>query len=187
MQQRIIHIDDDAPFSQILARRLERNGWECISFLTIDAAIASHAQAPIILLDLNLTEGSSLQHLNRIAETWPKAKIIILTGYASIATTVYAIKNGAHDYLSKPVEMQTLLQVLHQSLSGSVSTKDIPALSDESISPEALEWELIQKTLAQHQGNISQTARVLGMHRRTLQRKLQKKSPHQRKNEKPSS
>jgi two-component system response regulator RegA len=95
-----------------------------------------------------------------------------LTGFASIATAVEAIKLGADDYLSKPVDSQTLLAALNNCRVNSV---DVDANSEDTLSAEQVEWQHIQQVLKANQGNISATARQLSMHRRTLQRKLQKR------------
>jgi len=103
----------------------------------------------------------------------PHARLLVLTGYASIATTVQAIKLGADDYLAKPVNVDSILSALQ------FNTEAVPAAPvQEEFTPltvDRLEWEHIQRVLAEHQGNISSTARALNMHRRTLQRKLMKK------------
>lgn len=176
MTQKLIHIDDDEAFSSILARRLAHHHWQSETHTRVASALASKTNPKAILLDLNLGEASSLSSLSELRSRFPNSRIIILTGYASIATTVYAIKQGADDYLSKPVDLHHLLYRLQPK---NLSEPDTPPqLAHTPLSPEALEWEQIQQTLAQQGGNISATARTLGMHRRTLQRKLQRKSPH---------
>lgn len=169
-ETRLLMIDDDEPFARILLRRLEHHGWPGIHAISIERALIDYHRTPfdVILLDLNLSGESGLNRLQELQKAWPKARIIILTGYASIATTVHAIKQGCDDYLTKPVEINTLLKVL-------AGDDEEPPLCDEPVSVDALEWELIQRTLQEHSGNISATARALKMHRRTLQRKLQKK------------
>lgn len=169
-ETRLLMIDDDEPFARILLRRLEHHGWPGIHAISTERALVDYHRTPfdVILLDLNLSGESGLNRLQELQKAWPKARIIILTGYASIATTVHAIKQGCDDYLTKPVEINTLLKVL-------AGDDEEPPLCDEPVSVDALEWELIQRTLQEHSGNISATARALKMHRRTLQRKLQKK------------
>ena len=98
--------------------------------------------------------------------------IVILTGYSSIATTVEAIKRGAHNYLCKPASVENILAAFDSTLSESKTQAE---QTSKKPSVERLEWEYIQQTLTENSGNISATARALGMHRRTLQRKLQKK------------
>lgn len=167
---RLLMIDDDEAFARVLLRRLEHHGWLGVHAASTEQAIQEFKglRPEIILLDLNLAGESGLSRLQEIQTTWRKARVIILTGYASIATTVHAIKQGCDDYLTKPVEMNMLLKVL-------AGDDEEPPVCDEPVSVDALEWELIQRTLQEHEGNISATARALKMHRRTLQRKLQKK------------
>lgn len=166
----VLMIDDDEAFGRVMSRRLEHHGWPCTHVTSPDEALSSckNVAFEAILLDLNLSGTSGLTYLAALKKQWPQARVIILTGYASIATTVHAIKQGADDYLTKPVELNTLLK----TLAGEGAP---PILSDEPISVDALEWELIQRTLQEQDGNISATARALKMHRRTLQRKLQKR------------
>lgn len=169
-ETRLLMIDDDEPFARILLRRLAHHGWPGVHAISTERALVDYPRTPfdVILLDLNLSGESGLNRLQELQKTWPQARVIILTGYASIATTVHAIKQGCDDYLTKPVEINTLLKVL-------AGDDEEPPLCDEPVSVDALEWELIQRTLQEHSGNISATARALKMHRRTLQRKLQKK------------
>ncbi|MCH8493083.1 MAG: response regulator [Idiomarina sp.] len=166
----VLMIDDDEAFGRVMLRRLEHHGWIGKHCTSPEQALSEHKQENFtaILLDLNLSGASGLKYLAAIQQQWPQARVIILTGYASIATTVHAIKQGADDYLTKPVEINLLLKTL-------AGDGEPPELSDEPVSVDALEWELIQRTLQEHDGNISATARALKMHRRTLQRKLQKR------------
>ncbi|RUO23243.1 two-component system response regulator [Aliidiomarina iranensis] len=167
---RLLMIDDDEAFARVMLRRLEHHGWPSVHCLTPSVAMEEYGQEnfEVILLDLNLQGESGLKHLEALARRWPKARIIILTGYASIATTVHAIKNGAADYLTKPIEITQLLK----AISGE---EEEPEFSEEPVGVDTLEWEMIQRTLQEHDGNISATARALKMHRRTLQRRLQKR------------
>jgi two-component system response regulator RegA len=125
------------------------------------------------VLDLKLGDENGLRLIPELQALVPEIRVLLLTGYASIATAVEAIKRGAHDYLSKPVDADAVVRAL---LDGDTNAGD-----DELIdAPEAplalrrLEWEHIQRVLTECDGNISETARRLGMHRRTLQRKLSK-------------
>lgn len=168
-QKTLLHIDDDHPFAEILQRRLLRHGWQSHIYLNTAEALEYEGEVHAIVLDLNLNNEASLPDIPALKAKWSDARLVMLTGYASIATTVTAIKLGADDYLAKPVELNQLLHALLP-----VTTPTEYKLT-EGLSPEHLEWELIQRTLQQHQGNISATARALKMHRRTLQRKLQKR------------
>ncbi len=119
-------------------------------------------------MDLKLDNETSLHNIKDAREIYPTAKIFMITGFASIATTVEAIKQGADDYLPKPVTVDDILSLYRGD---SANTKN----NDKPLSPKRLEWEHIQRVLKDNDGNISRTAAQLNMHRRTLQRKLQKK------------
>lgn len=166
----LLMIDDDEAFARVMVRRLGHHDWQAVHCTTPEHAFAEYADQhfAVILLDLNLQGESGLKHLDALREKWPEARIIILTGYASIATTVHAIKNGAADYLTKPIEMSALLKAI-------AGDEDLPEISEEPVGVDTLEWEMIQRALQENDGNISATARALKMHRRTLQRRLQKR------------
>lgn len=169
---KLVVLDDDITFTRTLSRRLEALGHQVQSYneaVSPDALVA--AQADCYLLDLRFGTASGLDYVAPLRLQLPLCRIVLLTGYASIATAVQAVKAGADDYLTKPVDFATLTQ----ALSGQVSQ----AATNEAdvLSTDQLEWEHIQRVLEQHQGNISQTAKALAMHRRTLQRKLQKHRP----------
>jgi two-component system response regulator RegA len=134
----------------------------------LDAASARKLDHAIVDLRLDQESGLDLIPLLKAAE--PSINIIVLTGYASIATAVAAMKRGAANYLAKPVEADAVVR----ALSGE---EQLPETGDDynPMSVERLEWEHIQKVLREHGGNVSATARSLGMYRRTLQRKLAKK------------
>ncbi|WLD57863.1 response regulator [Salinispirillum sp. LH 10-3-1] len=167
----VLIIDDDAAFRRLLGRGLTRLGWQTLEADSSASAMAALQQAPShVLLDLRLGEENGMTLLEPIRAQYPDIRIILLTGFASIASAVAAMKRGADDYLSKPVD----IQAVDQALRG-----DRPdAVEDIQEQPPALrrvEWEHIQRVLADCGGNVSEAARVLGMHRRSLQRKLAKK------------
>lgn len=164
-------IEDDEVFAQVLSRSLAAKGISVTVFHTLAEAEQKHpGHTPAyIVLDLFLQDASGLSLLPELKRTHPHSKILILTGYASIATTVQAMKLGADNYLPKPANATQILQALE-----SETELSIPA-EPEPLSVDRLEWEHIQSVLAHNHGNISATARALGMHRRTLQRKLAKK------------
>lgn len=168
---KLLLVEDDASYAQALIRRLHAHGWEGTWYANTASALAHQGEPDAILLDQNLAGESSLPSIKTFKQLWPNARLVVVTGYASIATTVSAIKLGADNYLTKPVDVQTLV--------GELVDHDDPtvALPKRGISVDELEWELIQNTLQAHHNNISATARALNMHRRTLQRKLQKKRP----------
>ena len=171
MTQPILIIDDDPTFNAILARTLNRRGHPAIGAEDGDSALqlAATHQPRRIVLDLNLGGVSGLSLIPRLLEICPQARIVVLTGYGSIATAVEAIKRGATQYLAKPVEIEAILAAFDDA----AMTGD-EATPDEPLSMDRLEWEHIQRVLNEHASNISATARALKMHRRTLQRKLAK-------------
>ena len=171
-KRQLLIVDDDDSYRGVLARSLERKGFAVNTAATSEEALeCCREQAPeCILLDLNLSGQSGLNLIRPLLELSPDARIVILTGYASIQTAVGALKLGASHYLPKPANLIDIVKVL---ISDDI---DIPELQDESrMSVRHLEWEYIQRVLAENDGNIAATARALKMHRRTLQRKLAKK------------
>jgi len=164
-------VDDDEVFADTLARRLRRRGQEAEIATDADAALAACTRRPPqrIILDLKLAETSGLQLLPELRAHLPDAEIVVLTGYSSIATAVSAIKLGAVHYLAKPASLDEILAAF-------ATDAPLPAPAPESLpSLNRVEWEHIQRALDEHHGNIAATARALGMHRRTLQRKLGKR------------
>lgn len=171
-------IDDDEMLLRTLARRLSQQSYNVTALLgpiTEQQVLATAAQCYIV--DLRIAEQSGLSLLAPLRQTYPQSKIIMLTGFASIATAVQAVKLGADDYLTKPIDFTALLQAINSEAANSVASEQTDATL---LSPEQLEWEHIQRALEQHDGNVSHTARALGMHRRTLQRKLLKRRPERR-------
>lgn len=168
-------IDDDETFSNTLARSLARRGYVVEEVHDTVAAIRKCQSMSFgrITVDLHLGKDSGLTLIARLRELQPNAHILVLTGYASIATAVQAVKDGADNYLSKPANTETILASMSERASEeraeSALERPVP------LSVARLEWEHIQRILAEHKGNISATARALTMHRRTLQRKLAKR------------
>ena len=169
---RVLLVDDDPVFTQVLARGFARRGFATHTAGDAEAALADCAAfAPShIVLDLNMPGTSGLVILPRLLELAPDARLVVLTGYSSIATAVEATKAGATDYLCKPASIDEVLRAF-----GETSSEEPAGIPEETISVERLEWEHIQRVLKDNDGNISATARALDMHRRTLQRKLQKR------------
>jgi len=170
---KLLIIEDDVAFSQTLARRLTTHHFECVvCHYARDVLAYCHTHQPdYVLLDMNLEGDSGLQLLPRIKQCLPQAKVVLLTGFASIATAVEAMRLGADDYLAKPVTTKMLLKSLGETIEVDDNALDVSS----TMSPDRVEWEHIQQMLASNNGNVSATARQLNMHRRTLQRKLQKK------------
>jgi two-component system response regulator RegA len=168
-------VDDDEVFSGILARGLTRRGYTVHTAPNAEEAIkvANQHKFGQITVDLHLGSDSGLSLVAPLRELQPDARMLILTGYASIATAVQAVKDGADNYLAKPANVESILAALQTEASVAQAEEAIehPTL----LSVARLEWEHIQRALAENGGNISATARALNMHRRTLQRKLSKR------------
>jgi two-component system response regulator RegA len=167
---RILLLDDDPTFSAVLARSLRRRGHEVASVTDPARALeaATEFDPDAAILDLNLGGVSGLTLIRPLLAIAPACRIVVLTGYASIATAVEAIKHGAVQYFAKPVEVETLLGAF-AGVADAVASAPPPG---DPLPVDRLEWEHIQRILREHDGNISATARALKMHRRTLQRKL---------------
>ncbi len=173
MPEPTLIIDDDPGFNAILVRTLERRGHPARGAGDPAAALALAREIVPgrVVLDLNLNGSSGLALIPELLAINADCRIVVLTGYASIATAVDAIKLGAVQYLAKPVEIEAILSAFEHDEGPDF---DLPA-SDEPLSVDRLEWEHIQRVLNENDGNISATARALKMHRRTLQRKLSKR------------
>lgn len=169
---RLLLVDDDTAFLQVMSRALGKRGFEVLTAETAEQALeAAHEKRPnYAIVDLKLEESSGLDLVPQLAELGPGMVIVVLTGYGSITTAVTAIKRGATNYLSKPARVDEVISAL-----GEPAPVALPESDFRAMSVERLEWEHIQKVLQENDGNISATARTLGMHRRTLQRKLAKK------------
>ncbi len=190
MKEKLLLIEDDAVFAQVLQNSLQKRGLECLHLNSLRQLelLADKHVFDYVVLDLYLGGDSGLTVLPQIRRNYPKARVLVLTGYASIATTVQAIKLGADNYLPKPANASQIMAALTQAPICSpiqdVKKEQKDALTAEIegqhcepivLSVDRLQWEHIQSVLVQNQGNISATARALGMHRRTLQRRLAKK------------
>ncbi len=171
--QRILIVDDDEPFRLTLARAFSRRGHEVVTAPDVASAlavVASH-HPDACVLDLKIGHESGLHLLPELRRCAPAMQVVVLTGYASIATAVEAVKQGAVNYLAKPADADEILAAFRPEARVAVTA----VLETPPMSVDRLEWEHIQKVLAENEGNVSETARALGMHRRTLQRKLQKR------------
>ena len=173
---RLLLVDDDEQFRAVLGRSLTRRGFDVATAACPDSALERCTeQAPAyVILDLNLAGHSGLTLIRPLLDLAPDARILVLTGYASIPTVVSAIKLGAVHYLPKPADVADILRALAEGAADAVPVTPPP---ERPLSVRHLEWEYIQRTLDAHGGNLSATARALGMHRRTLQRKLGKRRP----------
>ncbi|OZI61929.1 response regulator transcription factor [Bordetella genomosp. 11] len=168
----LLIVEDDETFARTLGRSFERRGYRVLHATGLESlqAILPEHQPGYAVVDLKLKgEASGLACVQALHAHNPDTIIVVLTGYASIATAVEAIKLGARHYLAKPSNTDDIEQAFGRD-SGDVETE----LSDRPTSIKTLEWEHIHETLASTGFNISETARRLGMHRRTLARKLEK-------------
>lgn len=184
----LLLVEDDDTLRYVIERSFLKRGFQvtavgsfeaaevAIKHLNTNAAIAA-------IFDLKLKNTLSLPLIGQLLLAIPNAKILMLTGYASIATAVEAVKLGATNYLPKPASIDDIFAALDLNGSGPIAPqKDIPQSNHSNttiVSTQRLEWEHIQRVLLNNNGNISAAARELNMHRRTLQRKLQK-YPHKR-------
>jgi two-component system, response regulator RegA len=169
----LLLLDDDAPFRLRLGRALESRGFEPVLVASIAEAIAAiKAKAPAFaVLDMRLEDGNGLQVVEAIQAARPDARVIMLTGYGAIATAVAAVKAGAVDYLPKPADADDVVRAL-------MARKDAAAAPPENpMSADRVRWEHIQRVYELCNHNVSETARRLNMHRRTLQRILAKRAP----------
>lgn len=169
----LLLVEDDAVFAGAMARALRARGFAvCVARDAAAALRFAHTVRPgYAVVDLKLGEDSGLALISVLRSEVPSMRVLLLTGYASIATAVEAIRRGAHDYLAKPVDADAVLRALLDDDDGN---GDTDVVSEAPLPLRRLEWEHIQRTLQECDGNISQTARRLRMHRRTLQRKLAK-------------
>lgn len=165
-------VDDDVAFAGMVERVLRRRGFTTASAANMAQALqlARSTTFTKAIIDLKLGSDSGLQLIRELKLCQSDIAIVMLTGYSSISTAVEALKLGAVNYLCKPVEADEILAAF-----GEQSPQKITESTYTPISIDRLEWEHIQKILQENNGNISATARALGMHRRTLQRKLQKR------------
>ena len=169
----LLVLDDDLSLRTRLGRALEQRGFEPTivgSVVEAMTAIATHAPA-FAVLDMRLEDGSGLKVVEALRIARPEARIIMLTGYGNIATAVQAVKAGAVDYLSKPADADDVVRALLAEGDASAAPPENPMSADR------VRWEHIQRIYELCDHNVSETARRLSMHRRTLQRILAKRAP----------
>lgn len=169
----LLLVDDDEPFLRRLARAMEKRGFapEAVETVAAGKAIATARPPAYAVIDLRLEDGNGLDVVEVLREKRPDARIVVLTGYGAIATAVAAVKIGATDYLSKPADANDVTAAL---LAGE---EDRPPPPENPMSADRVRWEHIQRVFELCDRNVSETARRLNMHRRTLQRILAKRSP----------
>lgn len=173
-EKTLLLLDDDAPLRNRLGRALESRGFQVTLVESVADAIASLRAAPpaFAVLDMRLEDGSGLRVVEALRETRPDARVVMLTGYGNIATAVAAVKAGAVDYLSKPADADDVVKALMAAVTG-----EAPAPPENPMSADRVRWEHIQRVYELCGHNVSETARRLNMHRRTLQRILAKRAP----------
>jgi len=169
----LLLVDDDAPLCQRLARAMERRGFVVTTADSVASGIASVSDHPpaFAVVDLRLADGSGLEIVKTLRKARPGARIVMLTGYGNIATAVAAVKAGALDYLPKPADADAVERALL------ASEASLPPPPEDPMSADRVRWEHIQRVFEQCDRNVSETARRLKMHRRTLQRILGKHAP----------
>lgn len=175
----VVIVDDDEVFRTRLGRAFSERAWQALAVASGEEALPliEEREPDLVLVDLRLANGSGLDVVSQIKQKDSTATVIMLTGYGSIATALTATKLGADDYVSKPADVDQILgafeKVAHQQ------QRDRPAEElPMAASLARVEWEHIQRVLADCDGNISKAARVLGIHRRSLQRKLDRYPPN---------
>ena len=171
--RRLLLVDDDEPFVKRLAKAMEKRGFqpETAESVAAGKAIAQARPPAYAVVDLRLEDGNGLDVVEVLRDRRPDCRIVVLTGYGAIATAVAAVKIGATDYLSKPADANEVTNALLSR--GEV----LPEPPENPMSADRVRWEHIQRVYEMCDRNVSETARRLNMHRRTLQRILAKRSP----------
>ena len=169
----LLIVDDDKPFCQRLARAMESRGFAVTTASSVAEGLAALADTPpaFAVIDMRLADGNGLDVISQLKARRPKARAIILTGYGNIVTAVTAVKLGAFDYLAKPADADEIFNALM------ATQHDKAALPENPMSADRVRWEHIQRIYELCGRNVSETARRLNMHRRTLQRILAKRAP----------
>ena len=169
----LLIVDDDAPLRNRLARAMEQRGFTVVSAASVAEGLEVLGTAPpaYAVVDLRLEDGNGLEVVEALRAARDDVRIVMLTGYGNIATAVVAIKAGAVDFLAKPVDADQLTAALIET------ERPLPPPPEDPMSADRVRWEHIQRVFEQCNRNVSETARRLKMHRRTLQRILNKHAP----------
>ena len=169
----LLIVDDDRPFGERLARAMATRGFDAQTVSSVAEGMASIGERPpaFAVIDLRLADGSGLDVMRALKSRRPDSRAIILTGYGAIATAVTAVKLGAFDYIAKPVNADEIVAAL------TTGRIDRSESAEHPMSADRVRWEHIQRIYESCERNVSETARQLNMHRRTLQRILAKRAP----------
>ena len=169
----LLIVDDDNPFRERLSRAMEKKGFEVLQAESVKKGIdiVNLKKPGFAVVDLRLTDGNGLEVVKKIQTSNPQSRIIMLTGYGNIPTAVAAIKEGAIDYLAKPADADDVEKALLADPTNKAAPPENPMSADR------VKWEHIHRDFELCNRNVSETARRLKMHRRTLQRILSKRSP----------
>ncbi|HBB82397.1 MAG TPA: DNA-binding response regulator [Sulfitobacter sp.] len=169
----LLLVDDDEPFLRRLAKAMEKRGFEVETAGSVAAgkAIATARPPAFAVVDLRLQDGNGLDVVEVLRDKRADTRVVVLTGYGAIATAVAAVKSGATDYLSKPADANDIVNALL------ATGGNLPEPPENPMSADRVRWEHIQRVYELCDRNVSETARRLNMHRRTLQRILAKRSP----------
>jgi two-component system response regulator RegA len=172
-ERTLLLVDDDKPFLTRLARAMETRGFEVFMAESVaeGVALVRRSAPSYAVVDLRLADGNGLDVIEVLHQARPDARAVVLTGYGNIATAVTAVKMGAIDYLAKPADADAV----YGALVGDSDNR--AALPDNPMSADRVRWEHIQRVYELCNRNVSETARRLNMHRRTLQRILAKRAP----------
>ena len=173
MNKDLLIVDDDLPFKDRLSKSMEKKGFVVESYSNSKSSLQriKEKNFDFAIVDMRLEDGSGLELIKLIKSLNPNTRSLLLTGYGNIATAVAAIKSGAIDYLPKPAEIDQIYEAL-------ISSKDVlPPPPKNPMTADRIRWEHIQRVFIQCKRNVSETARKLRMHRRTLQRILNKHAP----------
>ena len=175
MLNNLLIVDDDTPFRDRLSRSMEKKGFVVEAYSSYNSCMSRCLEKKFdyAIIDMRLEDGSGLELIKKIKEISPHTKSLLLTGYGNIATAVAAIKTGAIDYLPKPAEIEQIYDALTNS------NETLPPPPENPMTADRIRWEHIQRVFILCKRNVSETARRLRMHRRTLQRILNKHAPRE--------
>jgi len=170
----LLVVDDDVKFASALARAMKRRGYRTVVAHNADEALeeaAAWGPPYAAVLDLSMPGRDGLELLRQLRERYPAVRAVLLTGYGSISSAVDAMKIGAVNYLTKPTDADAIVRALEEPVTTA------PEGEGKTVALDELEWDHVQQTLSETGGNVSEAARRLGIHRRTLQRKLARGGP----------